>query len=204
MDTPSLPAHYRTSIRRLIRFAVVFWGLGLILGVVSTEFNVSLRYTETHDGAPRTLSKDEGGRVKAELPPGMLWESGFDLRISHGHFVLIGGVIPVCVAAMLLLLHAAGGGQVSPKVLTVFFWLYAVGACGALGLILYKGLATLIAVRGGNFNLAEVHQSLFFGSRAVRALAHALTHTVLAAAVGLVSWALWRSAGRIRIKPEAT
>ncbi|MCA8926333.1 MAG: hypothetical protein KDD82_31285 [Planctomycetes bacterium] len=195
---PPLPAHYRSSIRRLIRFAVVFWALGLILGVVSTEFGVSLRYTSSYDDPPRTLSKDEGGRVKAELPPGFLWETGFDLRISHGHFVLIGGVIPICVAAVLLLLHVAGGGDVSPRVLTAFFWLYAVGASSALTLILYKGLASMLAVRGGNFDLAEVHQGMFFGSRAVRALAHALTHTVLATAVGLIVWAFWRAAGRIR------
>ena len=47
-------------------------------------------------------------------------------------------------------------------------------------------------------HLAEVHQGMFFGSRAVRALAHALTHTVLATAVGLIVWAFWRAAGRIR------
>ncbi|MEZ6184850.1 MAG: hypothetical protein R3F62_07555 [Planctomycetota bacterium] len=196
MDRP-LPAHYRASIRRLIRFAVVFWSAGLLLGIVSTEFNVSLRYTQRHDDPPRTLTREEGGRVKAELPPGFLWESGFDLRISHGHFVLIGGVIPLCVAAGLLLLHTAGGGEISAKVLTAFFWLYLIGATGALSLILYKGLASVLAVRAGNFDLADVHAKMFLGSRAVRGLAHALTHSILAAGVGLIAWAFWRSSGRI-------
>jgi len=201
-----LPAHYLVMIRRLIRFAVVFMVVGMLFGILSTEVQKKFRYTARWDAPPRLLSPDdpaaEGKAV--EVPPGMMWESGFDLRISHGHFILIGGVIPLCVAATLFLLHLCGGRPMSRGLLEAFFWLYAVGAAAALTLIFYKGWVSMQAVKAGEFDLAAVNRGMFGGSRVVRALAHAISHTVLAAGLFVIAWGLWKSAGTLKpARPDA-
>ena len=81
----------------ITRRGVVFWALGLILGVVSTEFGVSLRYTSSYDDPPRTLSKDEGGRVKAELRGQVHCRGGCTVRklIEHADFTQGVGAVQV-------------------------------------------------------------------------------------------------------------
>lgn len=202
MTPVELPEHHRRAISQLIRFAVVFMFLGMILGIVSTEYQKKLRYTHVHDDAPRWIEPGKDGKpTKLELPPGMMWEVGFDLRILHGHIILIGGVIPLCVAACLFFLPQLGARPISPGLLTTGLVLYLFGAVAALGLIFYKGIYSLESVLAGHLDLAEIHASMFGGSRLVRALAHALSHTVLAAGLGVLGFALWRSAGQIRPGP---
>lgn len=204
MTPAELPDHHRLAIRRLIRFAVVCMLLGMILGIVSTEYQKRLRYTSGHADAPRLVDRSVPGpdgqkpRHALELPPGMMWEVGFDLRILHGHFILIGGVLPLCLAACLFFLPLLGARPISPGLLTAGLILYVVGAAAALALIFYKGIYSLEAVLGGELDLSRVQASMFGGSRLVRALAHALSHSILAAGLGVLGFALWGSAGEIR------
>ena len=196
----TLPAHHLLAIRRLIRFAVVFMMLGMLLGILSTEYQKKLRYTPSHTDAPYLLLPGPDGKLPRQpvaLPAGMMWEAGFDLRILHGHFILIGGVIPLCLASMLYLLPRCGARPVGPTLLQVGLMLYLVGAVAALALIFYKGLYSLQSVVQGQFDLATIHANMFGGSRVVRALAHALSHTVLAAGLGVLGFALWGAAGEL-------
>lgn len=197
-----MPEHYVTTMRRLVRFAAVSIFVGLCLGLLSTELNKRLRYADTF-GPPRTIAAEERaatrGKVEVELPPGLMWETGIDLRLSHGHVILIGGVLPLCFAAALAVVHLMGGGVIGRGTLEAFFWLYVVGGGGAMGLIFYKGWVLMAEVRGGNFDLARIHgEVLFGGSRAVKAAAYGLSHTVLAAAVAIIAVALWRAVGGAR------
>lgn len=193
-----LPDHYRTVCRRLIRFAAVFFVLGMIMGIVSTEYQQHLKFTSEYNGAPSQREAD--GRSDTLLPPGYNWEVGFDLRISHGHFIVIGSAIPLCIAATLLLLQACGGEEISKPLLLSAFWLFTSGCVMALILITYKGLYAVRAVQGGEYDLAKIHAEMFWGSRALRGLAHALSHTVLAAGLGVFGFAFWKSSGKLRAR----
>ncbi|MCW8141338.1 MAG: hypothetical protein KIT58_20745 [Planctomycetota bacterium] len=206
MSAP-LPDHYVTAIRRLVRFSVVSIFVGLCLGVWSTDANKRLRYLEV-TGAPRRLSAEdraaEGSRVEMELPPGLMWEVGIDLRLSHGHVILIGGVLPLCLAAALAVVHLMGGATIGRGTLEAFYWLYLVGGLAAMGLIIYKGwflMAYVGVEEAGGFDLARIHGAMFGGSRALKGAAYGLSHTILAAAVGIIAVALWRAVGRRRAAP---
>lgn len=198
-----LPDHYVTTIRRLLRFAVVWVMVGLFLGVWSTDVNKVVKYGDTARHYTAEERAQRNSPVEAELPPGLMWEAGIDLRLSHGHVILIGAVLPLCFAAALTVVHQAGGGVIGRGTLDAFFWMYAPGALAAMGLIIYKGWYLMSAVRHGNFDLAIVHRDMF-GSPAIKGLAYGLSHSVLAAAVGVIAVALWRSIGKAGQAPGAT
>lgn len=207
MNAVQLPPHVLLAIRRLVRFAVAFMVLGMLLGILSTEFNRQLRYTPGYNDAPRRAAAagadGKPPRHAVEIPPGMMWEAGYDLRILHGHFLLIGGVIPLCIAAMLYVLPACGARPPSPGLLNAGLILYLVGAVAALCLIFYKGLFTMTSVIGGQFDLDEIQRTMFGGSRLIRALAHALSHTVLASGLGVLGFSLWGAAGELPLQPAS-
>ena len=153
-----LPPHYRTTIRRFLRFGVIGLALGMILGLAWTELGRSARYGEVN-GQPQQVDPPEG-RIELQLPPGYKWEAGLSFKLSHGHTILIAGLIPLCFAFTLVVLHQAGGKQISPGALNWAFWPYVVGASGALLILLYKGVVGFSAVRGGNFDLAAIEYYL--------------------------------------------
>lgn len=197
-----LPEHYVMTMQRLVRFAVVSIFVGLCLGVWSTDANKRLRYGAT-DAPPRVIAPAERTathtKFEVELPPGLMWETGIDLRLSHGHVILIGGVLPLCFAGALAVVHLMGGAPIGRGTLEAFFWLYLVGGLAAMGLIIYKGWVLMAQVRGGEFDLARIHGEVMFGgSRALKGAAYGISHTVLAAAVAIIAVALWRSVGRAR------
>lgn len=200
MSPAPLPEPYRVAVRRLVRLAAVLLFVGLCVGVYSTDVVRAYRYGPRARAIP---AAERQGRAEVEVPPELLWEATMDLRLSHGHIVLIGGVLPLCIAAALVTLHHAGAQPVGGMTLEAFFWTYAVGATAAMALILYKGIHYAEAVRGGDFDFAEIQRTLFGGSRALKGAAYGLSHSVLAGAVGIIGVALWRSAGAIAPRPPA-
>ena len=189
-----VPEHYRRTIRGLIRFAIVGIAAGLILGLLWTEFRKSIRYGET----PRQIEKVAGSRIKLELPPGLMFETALDLKLAHGHMILLTGLLPLGFALMLHLSYAHGGGEIKRGTLATFFWLFVPGAAVAMMLMVYKGFAGLLAVRGGNFDLASVDAGLFGGSRALRGICYGTSHSIMAIGVFVLLVAVWRSLGRPR------
>lgn len=187
-----LPEHYRRTLRRLVRFALVGIGVGLCLGIVWTEFRRSLRYGPV----AKQVEKVEGSRVRLELPPGMMFETGLDLKIGHGHVTLVAGLLPLCLGLALYLTHVCGGSEIKASTLDWFFWLYVPGAVGALLLMLYKGLVGFLAVRGGQFDLGQVDAQLFGGSRALRGACYGITHTILAVGAFILIVAVFKAIGR--------
>lgn len=199
-ETLLLPDHYRTQVRRLVRFGMVFLVVGLLIGVMTVEYQKSFRYGPTNS-MPRLLDdetrKAERTRATIDLPPGLMWEVGIDLRLSHGHVILIGAVVPLCIAGALVLTRLAGGGEIGRGALEAAFWLYVVGGSAGMGLIFYKGLFLVHAFRDGMFDLREVHAAMFGGSRALKGAAYGISHSVMAVAVGIYAVTLWRSAASI-------
>jgi hypothetical protein len=197
MEPVQLPEHYRLWIRRLVRIASVFMFVGICLGLYSTSYQRKMRYG-THPHLTTDEERAAGVKHVVTLPPGLMWETGRDVRISHGHVILIGGVIPIAICAALWLTLLAGGKPVSNGTLHAFCWTYFPGACGAFGLMVYKGMHSFWSVQDGVFDIGQVHASMFGGSRALRGLAYGLSHTLLAGGLGVITVALWRSAGKIR------
>lgn len=192
-----LPAHYRAAIRRLLRFATVGITVGLLLGITWTEFNKSTRYGE----AVRKVDPPEG-RVKLELPPGSRWANGLHFKLSHGHSILILGLLPIGFAASLLLLHHAGGSELSPRTTKVAPTIYLAGGVGAVALMVYKGGAVFLALRravlaGQDADIAQLEAGLFAGSRLVKGLAYGTTHTAMAVGAFWFTIAVFRAAGAI-------
>jgi hypothetical protein len=189
------PAHYQRAIRRLLRFAVAGIAIGLILGLVWTDVRKTVRYGE----APGPVAQ-AGSKATFQLPPGLMFEAGLDFKLSHGHVILVAGVLPLCFALALHLTHAHGGREIGAPTLAWFTWLYLPGAGGALALMVYKGYAGFEAVRraatsGEPIALHAIDQGLFFGSRALRAACYGLSHSAMAIGAFVLLWALWRAAG---------
>jgi hypothetical protein len=199
MSAP-LPDHYVTTIRRLVRFAMVSLFVGLLLGLWSTHMNKVIKYGDVARRVSAEEREQRGVKHQLELPAGLMWETGIDLRLSHGHVILIGGVLPLCFAGALALVYQMGGGVVGRGTLEAFFWMYLVGGLGAMALIIYKGwhLFDRVTDPQGTFKLEEVHASMFFGSNALKATAYGLSHTIMAGAVGVLAVALWRAVGERR------
>ncbi len=190
------PLHYRRTIRRLVRFAVIGIAAGLILGVAWTEVRKGLRYGDT------AAAVAVGDKEAVQLPPGLMFEVGLDFKIAHGHAILVAGVLPLCFALALHLTRVYGGREIKPGALAWFTWLYLPGAAGALTLMLYKGVAQYAAVRQAlveerAIDLLAIDQALFLGSRAVRAAAYGTSHSAMAIGAFVLLVALWRSAGAI-------
>jgi hypothetical protein len=195
ITTPPLPDAYRTAVRRLVRLAAVLLFVGLCIGLYSTDVVRAFRYGKTARLVPVA---ERTGQVEVEVPPELLWEATMDLRLSHGHVILIGGILPLCIAAALVVTHLAGATAIGKGTLEAFFWMYAVGATLATGIILYKGIHYAEMVRAGTFDFGEIQRTLFGGSRAIKGAAYGLSHSVLAGSVGVIGVALWRSVGSIR------
>ena len=193
--TGELPTHYQTTIRRFLRFGVIGLALGMILGLAWTELGRSARYGEVN-GQPQQVDPPEG-RIKLELPPGYKWEAGLSFKLSHGHTILIAGLIPLCFAFTLVTLHQAGGKEISPGALSWALWPYVLGASGALAILLYKGVVGFAAVRGGNFDLAAIEGSLFAGSRALKGACYGTSHSAMAAGAFVLVYQVFLSAGHI-------
>lgn len=199
-----LPTHYLHAIRRLLRFAAIGITVGLLLGITWTEFNKATRY------GPEVRKVDPPeGRVKLELPPGTRWANGLHFKLGHGHSILILGLLPIGFAASLLLLHRCGGGELSPRTVSVAPAIYLAGGVGAVTIMVYKGGAVFLGLRravlaGEPADLAQLEAGLFLGSRALKGLAYATTHSAMAIGAFWFMIAVYRAAASIGRQAPAT
>ncbi len=203
-ERTEVPPHYRRTVRRLVRFAAVGIGVGLLLGLGWTELRKQVRYGL----APGAVAASDptAGRARLELPAGLMFEAGLDLKLAHGHAILIAGLLPLCFAAALHLTRVSGGREVGPGALAWFTWLYLPGASVALALMVYKGCAQFLAIRaaalaGAAPDLAALDRGLFLGSRALRGACYGLSHSAMAIGAFVLLYALWRAAGGIEDEP---
>jgi hypothetical protein len=195
-----LPDHYRTALRDLIRLSMLGIAAALLLGVWWTTLRKNLHFSPDANGEAQPVEVAHPKTVEkgVELPPGMVFEAGLDLKLSHGHVALLGGLVPMGFAAALYLSFVCGGSEIRKKTLDVAFWLYAVGAGGALALMVYKGYAQFEAVLGGQFDLSAIDRGLFNGSRAIRGACYGISHTILAVGAFIYIVVLFRSVNAIR------
>jgi hypothetical protein len=173
MSPNTLPDGYARTLRALIRFAVVMTILTLLVGLAYRESTKKLDYTMA--------------------PPGLHLEAVLGLGLVHGHFALLGVVLPLCFGGALLLGLKAGGRAISPRTLRVALWHYVPAASLSLALQLYAGYHVLLAVRGGDHDLGAIEARLLGGSDVLRYALYGVAHGGMGVGLGILAIGLWRS-----------
>ncbi|MDA1264363.1 MAG: hypothetical protein O2816_04705 [Planctomycetota bacterium] len=167
-----LPLHYRATVRTLLRFAASMTIVGLLTGVLFQE-------------SAKKLAKD--------LDPAIRWAASRGLALVHGHVFTTTVLIPIAMAAALVLARAIGGKELSASPLRWLIrgYLPCVGA--ALALMLYKAYHVLLMVRGGEHDLELIDGAYFGGVLALRHALYGVVHVGMAVSLGVFVVALFRS-----------
>lgn len=173
VEPTTLPGHYRRAVFALLRYAIVMSFFGLLVGIAFQESAKKLPFTKA--GA------------------GLHIESIINLSLVHGHAFMMGVVLPLVLGGALLMAHKAGGREVGPTGLAWLVRAYPPFATLSVLLQLVKGYHVLLAVRGGQTDLAVIDASFLGGSHALRAALYGVAHTGMAVALGVFLVALWRS-----------
>jgi hypothetical protein len=172
MTTGTLPDHYRSALRTLLRFAAAMLIVGLLSGVLFQESSKKLE-----------LGVGDGLHLQATLP----------LALLHGHVLVSGALLPLGCAGALLLARRAGGRELGPVVLAWLTRGYLPFLGLSLGLMLVKAYHVLLGVRGGERDLAALDERFLFGEMLARHVVYGVAHVGMAISLGVFAIALWRS-----------
>ena len=178
MTTAPLPETYRRALRTLIRFAAAAGIVGLLVGISFQE-------------SARKLTWEMAG-------PGLHLESLLTLALSHGHIFTMAVIMPLVLGGALVLARQAGGAELGPRPLAALVWGYLPFTVASLALQLVKGYHILLAVRGGQPDLAAVDAAFLGGSHALRYAVYGGVHAGMGITLGIFLVALWRSLGKGR------
>lgn len=172
----ALPATYRAAVRTLLRYAIVMVVIGLLTGLSFQESAKKLPFSAA--GA------------------GLHLEAVIGLALVHGHVFTVGVLMPLAMAGALLMARRAGGREVSGRSLNWLLRGYLPAAAVTVMLQLVKGYHFLLAVRGGQTDLAVIDHAFLGGNVALRYAVYGVSHTALGVCLGVFVVALWRSLGR--------
>ncbi|MCC6409758.1 MAG: hypothetical protein IT453_21575 [Planctomycetes bacterium] len=175
-NSGAVPAHYASTTRTLLRYAVVMLFVGLLAGVAFQESQKKLDYAAIGAGA----------RLEAIL----------SLALVHGHVLLTGVVLPLVLAGSLFLARKCGGGELSIASLRWLTRVYVPCVTVAVLLMLYKGYHVLLSVRFGERDFDAIDAAYFGGMHGLRNGVYALSHVGMALGLGVFAVALWRSLKR--------
>lgn len=175
-ETQSLPAHYRTATRTLLRFAVAMTIVGLLSGVLFQESAKKLDY--------------------AEAAPGVRLEALLSLALVHGHALVTGTLIPIAMCAALFLARRVGGAELSARTVRWLTRGYLPFVAITVLLMLYKGYHVLLSVRFGERDFDAIDAAFFGGQLWLRHGVYAVAHIGMSLSLGVFVVALWRSLKR--------
>lgn len=173
-----LPQHYTDVVRKTLRFSSLMVIFALFTGVLYQESAKKMGY--------------------GDAPAGLHMEALLQLAVVHGHAFLITVVLPLAMIGALLLARLIGGAEVSPRATALLGRGYLHFGALALLLMLYKGYAILLGVRGGN-KLADIDAGMFGGSTGLRHGLYGVIHVGMAFCLGYFAIALWHSLGKERM-----
>lgn len=174
VTTTALPAHYRRAILAVIRYAIVLGLVGLLVGIAFQESARKLPF--------------------AKAGAGLHVEAILTLALVHGHVFVMAVILPLVLAAALVLARQAGAGEVGPRGLAWLVRGYLPFAAATCALQLVKGYHVLLAVRGGATDLAAVDAAFLGGLHTpLRIAVYGLVHTGMGVTLGVFLVALWRS-----------
>jgi len=177
--TEDLSATYRGALRALLRYAIVMAVVGLLTG---------LSFQESAKKLPL-----------ASAGAGLHLEATIGLALVHGHVFTVGVLLPLALAGALLMARRAGGREVGGRALAWLVRGYLPAAAVTVALQLVKGYHVLLAVRGGNTDLAAIDHAFLGGNELLRYALFGLSHTVLGVCLTVFLVALWRSLPRGRV-----
>jgi hypothetical protein len=169
-----LPQHYQQTFKTYLKYAVIMTVFSLLMGIV---------FQESSKKAP----------VSALLPAGAHLEAILSLALVHGHAFMIGVLVPMTVTWMLSLGFWMGFPAISKASLEWGTRLYLPSSAVALLLMIYKGYHYVLGVRSGQTDFVAMHNMLFGGSHALRAIAYGVTHTVMAIGLGIIVIQFWKT-----------
>ncbi len=168
-----LPPHYRSTIRTLLRFALLMTLVALLAGVLFQE-------------SAKKLDLEA-------LSPGLYLAAGRRLAFVHGHVFVSGVLVPISMAMALVLARGIGGRELTRRPLVWLRHGYLGGVSLMLVLMLVKSYHLLLAVRGGEHDLAAIDRAFSMGMPLVRHLIYGVVHVSMAFGLGVFAVALWRS-----------
>jgi hypothetical protein len=168
------PAHYVSVTKKVIPFAAIMILMGLLAGVLYAE-----------SGKKLSLA---GG-----VAPELVFQGNYYLSLIHGHFLLMGAVLPITVLVMLWLSRIIFGQTLKASTLSWGFLLYCSNALVSVLLLVYKAYATQLAIRGGNLDLALVDHALFGANHLLRTLIYAIPHTLMGAGLLMLLVGLFKA-----------
>lgn len=174
MSTPS-PAPYARELRVIIRFAVAMAIFGLLVGIAYQESAHKLKWEDTTAGVHLAATHA--------------------LSLVHGHIFTLGVFLPLALAGALVLALRAGGRELGDRSLAVLRYGYLPFSVATVLLQLFKGYFVLLAVRGGETDMAAVDAGFMVGNAVLRYGVYAVVHSGMGITLGIVLVALWRSLG---------
>ncbi|MBD3220609.1 isochorismatase family protein [bacterium] len=179
MSVAELSPTYQRAVRTLLRYAIVMAIIGLLIGISYRESTKKLPYEEA--------------------PAGVRLESVMNLALVHGHVFLMGMLMPIGLAAALVLARRAGGAEVSGRSLRWLTRGYLPFAAASVLLQLSKGYHVLLMARAGERDFAVIDGAFMGGSHVLRYLVYAVVHAGMGVTLGVFLVQLWRSLGKKRL-----
>ena len=171
-----MTATERSTVRILIRYAIIMAIVGLLIGISFQESAKKLPFSD--------------------ITGGQHLEAVIHLALVHGHVFTIGVLLPLAMAGALIMARKAGGAEVSGWAQRALTRGYLPFAVASLVLQFYKGYHFLLMARAGERDFAVMDEAFMGGSHAVRYGIYAVVHSGLGITLGVFLVALWRSLGR--------
>jgi len=172
--SPPLPGAYRRTVMSLIRYAIVMAIVGLLVGIAFQESARKLTF--------------------ATAGAGLHLEAVMTLALVHGHVFVMAVILPLVLAAALVMAHQAGGREVGSAGQAWLVKGYLPFAAATTLLQLVKGYHVLLAVRHGATDLAAVDAAFLGGGHApLRMAVYGFVHAGMGVTLGVFLVALWRS-----------
>lgn len=171
----------RSTLRTLIRFAIILAIFGLLVGISYQESAKKLPFED--------------------IAGGQRLEAVIHLGLVHGHVFTLGVLLPLAMAGALVMARQCGGSEVPAWAQRVLTRGYLPFAVLALLLQLYKGYHVLLMARAGERDFALIDQAFMGGSHVLRYALYGVVHTGLGLTLGIFLVMLWRSLGKVAGSP---
>jgi len=173
MSSDPLPETYRRTVRALLRFAASMLIVALLTGVLFQE-------------SAKKLALDD-------VAPGLHTKATLRLALLHGHVFVSAVLIPIACAGALVLGRVIGGRELGARSQRFLVRGYLPFTGFVLSLMLVKSYHLLLAVRGGDLDLAAIDARFFFGQTMLRHVVYGVAHVGMAVGLGVFAVALFRS-----------
>ncbi len=168
-----LPPHYAATTRTVLKYAIVMTGIALLSGI---------SYQESAKKLPI-----------GSLDPGLHLEATLRLALVHGHMMVTAVLVPIAMLGALFLSRAATGREVKPITTKLLVRGYLPFVTGTVILMLLKGYHFLLAVRGGNLDLADINERFLGLSPIVRHSLYGFVHAGMGLTLCMFLFGIWRA-----------